>query len=90
MALWTVHWLPLPRCALHDGLKPDIDALFSLAQFKLPKFDNYRAICEVLEGKSCVSDAITCFQRMQSELTEDTSYYDGRAQWELGGWLRQQ
>lgn len=56
-------------------------------QFNHPKFDTFRTICNVLERDGRVMEAVTCFRRMKSELTEETSRCDERAQWEPGEWL---
>ena len=43
----------------------------------------YRVVCDILEGDGRVTEAITPFQQMQSELPGDTGAHDGRAEWEL-------
>ncbi|KAH0831382.1 hypothetical protein J3R83DRAFT_14045 [Lanmaoa asiatica] len=58
--------------------------LIAAAKFKLPRFDIYRAICNVLEGDGRVTEAIECFRQMQSELREDTGECDEHTHWELG------
>jgi hypothetical protein len=45
-------------------------------------------MCDMVEGDGRITEAIECFRRMQSELSEDTSMHDERAQWERGGWLQ--
>ena len=60
---------------------------FYFAQFKLPGFIIYRAICDILEGNGRVDEAIRCFRSMHTELTTEKSFYNERAQWELGRWL---
>ena len=75
--------MPLPRYALHESLKQEIDP--RSVQFKLPRFVIYRVICDTVEGDSRVMDAIKCFQQMQSDLSEDTSIHDEWGQWEHGG-----
>ena len=37
-----------------------------------------------MEEDGRLMEAVACFQKMQSELQEDTSMTDERAQWELG------
>ena len=78
--------MPLPRYALHESLKPEIDS--PPVQFKLPRLAVYRVICDILEGDGRVMEAINCFRQMQSELSEETSLHDERAQWEYGGLLQ--
>ncbi|KAH0829008.1 hypothetical protein J3R83DRAFT_2460, partial [Lanmaoa asiatica] len=59
------------------------EALCAAAKFTLPRFDVYRAICDILEEDGRVTEAIECFRRMQRELGEDTGSCDEQAQWEL-------
>jgi hypothetical protein len=78
--------MPPPRYTLHESLKLDIYSCS--VQFKLPRFFIYRVMCDMVEGDGRITEAIECFRRMQSELSEDTSMHDERAQWERGGWLQ--
>jgi hypothetical protein len=64
------------------------EALNAAAKFKLPRVFIYRVMCDMVEGDGRITEAIECFRRMQSELSEDTSMHDERAQWERGGWLQ--
>ncbi|KAG9309770.1 hypothetical protein JVU11DRAFT_10144 [Chiua virens] len=52
--------------------------------FKLPVFDVYRGICEVLEGDGRIAEAINCLRQMQVELAGDTGNSEERVRWELG------
>ena len=74
--------MPPPRYAFHDSLKLDVDGLSD--QFKLPNVVIYRAMCDVLEEDGRVSEAIECFQRLQSELGEDMGNHNEQALSELG------
>ena len=76
----------LPRYALHESLKAEVHS--RSVQFKLPRLVIYRVICDILAGDGRVMEAINCFRQMESELSEDTSMHDERAQWERGGWLQ--
>jgi hypothetical protein len=51
------------------------------------KFHVYRALCDDLEGSDRVPEAITCFRKMQAELSE-ISVPDDQAEWEVGEWLQ--
>ena len=55
-----------------------------LLQLKLPNPAIYRAICDILEGKGRVMEAIGCFQQMRRELTQATDVGNERLQWDLG------
>ena len=46
-----------------------------------------RVICETLEGEGRLTEAVECFQQIESELREDTGTRDERVQWEHGEWL---
>ncbi|KAI9571769.1 hypothetical protein HD554DRAFT_1819184 [Boletus coccyginus] len=59
------------------------EALGAAAKFQLPRFLIYQAICDVLERKGHVEEAIEYFQQMESELAEDKSMHTERAAWEL-------
>ena len=59
-------------------------------QFKLPKFQIRRAICNVLLGNGLVKEALACFRRMKSELVEDTSFQNEQLHWDFGKWLHGQ
>ena len=61
----------------------DID--FLPLQFQIPKLFVYQAVCDVLEQDGRLSEAIQCFQKMQNDLTEDTSTYTA---WEVGEWSK--
>jgi len=50
----------------------------------------YHVICDILERDGRLAEAVECFQQMRSELPEDVSVCDERAEWELGGWLQPQ
>ena len=64
-------------------LELDVDS-FSL-QFRLPKLVIFQAICDVLEQDGRLTEAVQCFQRIQNNLTEDTSTYMA---WEVGEWVQ--
>ena len=70
------------RYALRDGSEMDSD--FLSVQFNVPRFVVYRVICDILERDGRLTDAVECFQQMQSELPEDAGVHDERAEWELG------
>lgn len=63
---------------------------FFTVQFKFPKYDLCRAICDVLEENGRVKEASACFRRMTNNLAEYTSLLpqSERARWELGERLR--
>ena len=75
--------MPLARYVLHESLKSVIDSCS--VQFKLSRFAIYRVTCDILEGNGRAMEAIECFRQMQSELSEDRTLHDERAQWERGG-----
>ena len=75
--------MPLPRSACHNVPLMDVD--FLLLQFQIPKLLAYRAVCNVLEQDGRLTEAIQCFQKMQNDLTEDTSTCMA---WEVGEWVQ--
>ena len=60
---------------------PLMDVDFLSLQFQIPKLLVYQAVCDVLEQDGRLTEAIQCFQKMQNDLTEDTSMYTA---WEVG------
>ena len=52
-----------------------------LIQFPVPRLLVYQTICDILEQDGRLTEVIQCFQKMQDDLTEDTSTY---ATWEVG------
>ena len=62
-----------------------VDVDFPSLQFQIPKSLVYQAVCDVLEQDSRLAEAIQCFQKMQSDLIEDTSTYTA---WEVGEWVQ--
>ncbi|KAI9462106.1 hypothetical protein HD554DRAFT_2176084 [Boletus coccyginus] len=58
-------------------------ALRAATKYKLPRFDVYQAICDVLEWDNHIAEAIMCFRQTQNELAMDTGDHDKLAQWEL-------
>jgi hypothetical protein len=58
-------------------------------QFKLLKFHVYLAICEVLEARGRVTEAVECFGKIQDELSQETSTSNQPSQWEQGEWLQE-
>ena len=60
---------------------PLMDVDFLPLQFQIPKLLVYQAVCDVLEQDGQLTEAIQCFQKMQNDLTEDTSTY---AAWKVG------
>ena len=67
-----------PRYVLHHVLIIDPNVVF-VAQFMLPKFVVYSAICDILETDGLITEAIG-FLNMQRELTSDFDSEEG--QWE--------
>ena len=53
-----------------------------VAQFVLPKFIIYSAICDILEVDGRITEAIGFFQHMQRELAPDTCADSEEAKWE--------
>ena len=62
-----------------------MDVDFLSLQFQIPKLLVYQAVCDVLEQDSQLTEAIQCFQKMQNDLTEDTSTC---AAWKVGEWVQ--
>ena len=75
--------MPLLRYASHNVPLMDID--FLSLQFQIPKLLVYQAVCDVLEQDGRLTEAIQCFQKVQNDLTEDTSTYTA---WEVGEWVQ--
>ena len=75
--------MPLPRYAFHNVPLTDVD--FLSLQLQIPKLLVYQAICDVLEQDGRLTEAIQCFQKMQNDLTKDTSMYTA---WEVGEWVQ--
>lgn len=78
-----------PRYVLHNRFSLEINSFFS-GQFNVPRFNAYRAICDVLERDGRIQDAIACFRQMQRELMVDVNDDGERTQWKLGKWSHEQ
>ena len=64
---------------------PLMDVDFLSFQFQIPKLLVYQTVCDVLEQDGRLTEAVQCFHKMQSDLTEDTSTYMA---WEVGEWVQ--
>ena len=64
---------------------PLMDVYFLSLQFQIPKLLAYQAVCDVLEQDGRLTQAVQCFQKMQSDLIEDASMYTA---WEVGEWVQ--
>ena len=53
-------------------------------KFKVPRLTTYRTLCEGLEMVDGIMDAVECYHRMASELTEEIITGGEQAKWFLG------
>ena len=65
---------------------PLMNVDFLLLQFQIPKLLVYQAVCDVLEQGGRFTEAIQSFQKMQSDLTEDTART--YTAWGVGEWVQ--
>ncbi|KAF8546152.1 hypothetical protein OG21DRAFT_1215477 [Imleria badia] len=59
------------------------DALLATANFVVPRFSIYRALCERLETLDCLTDAKECLRQMVDELGEVTNLHGEQLEWVL-------
>ena len=77
--------MPQPRCDLHGALLLNVHVTF-LAQYMLPRFTIYCALCDIFEREGKTMEAVGCFRQMQSDATVRASTCNKRAGWELSKW----